>query len=240
MLLNASIPPGGTMLGSGPMSEQRYVPAAGREALTRFYDPVMALTMRERRWRPALLREVSARLPERGAVVDVGAGTGSFAIALAAARPDATVIAVDGDGDVLDRARRKQGAQAVEWREGLAGELPLEAGVADAVVMSLLLHHLAPNAKRAALTDACRVLRPGGCLHVADWGRPRGALPRTGFLALRLLDGFDGTRAHAEGMLPSIMAGGGFAEPFVWRRLSTLWGTLELLSATRSPAAQVG
>ncbi|MBA3263990.1 MAG: hypothetical protein H0T69_16285 [Thermoleophilaceae bacterium] len=62
--------------------------------------------------------------------------------------------------------------------------------------MSLLLHHLAPDAKRAALTDACRVLCPGGCLHVADWRRPHGALPRTGFLALRLLHGFGGTRAH--------------------------------------------
>jgi ubiquinone/menaquinone biosynthesis C-methylase UbiE len=95
----------------------------------------MALTMRERRWRPALLDAVSWNVPSAGTVVDVGAGTGSFAIALAAARPDATVLAIDGDADVLERARSKQGADLVEWRTGLAGELPLAAGQADVVVM---------------------------------------------------------------------------------------------------------
>jgi len=41
-------------------------------------------------------------------------------------------------------------------------------------------------------------------------------------------------------MLPSIIAAAGFAEPSVWKRRPTLWGTLELLSARRSPAAQAG
>jgi ubiquinone/menaquinone biosynthesis C-methylase UbiE len=219
------------------MSEQRYVPAAGRALLTGLYDPVMALTMREGRWRPALLDEVAAKLPQGGTVVDVGAGTGSFAITLSAARPDSSVLAVDGDPDVLDRARRKHGADAVEWRAGLAGQLPLEAEEADAVVMSLLLHHLVPEAKQTALTDAYRALRPAGWLHVADWGRPLGAFPRAGFMALRVLDGLDGTRDHAAGRLPSVIAAAGFDDPSVWMRLSTAWGTLELLSGRR-PAAK--
>jgi ubiquinone/menaquinone biosynthesis C-methylase UbiE len=219
------------------MSAQRYVPAAGRAAFTGLYDPVVGLTMRESRWRPALVDRVGAALPERGTVVDVGAGTGSFAIALAAARPDAQVVAFDGDPEILERARGKPGADRVEWRTGLAGELPLADGAADAVVMSLLLHHLAGDAKSAALADARRVLRPGGSLHVADWGRPRGAIPRAGFLALRCLDGFDGTRAHDEGRLPELIAQAGFAEPRAWRRLTTPWGTLELLGATASGSA---
>jgi ubiquinone/menaquinone biosynthesis C-methylase UbiE len=214
------------------VTEQRYVPAAGHAALTGLYDPIVAATMRERRWRPALLDAVSDRLPQDGTLVDVGAGTGTFAIAFAAARPDATVLAFDGDPEVLDRARRKPGAEAVEWREGLAGELPLEPDRADAVVMSLLLHHLDLGAKQAALGDVRRVLRSGGNLHVADWDRPRGALPRTGFLALRCLDGFDNTRDHAAGRLPQLIADAGFAPPRVWRRLPTVWGTLALLRAS--------
>lgn len=219
------------------MSEQRYVPAAGRALLTGLYDPVLALTMREGRWRPALLDQVAAKVSHAGTVVDVGTGTGSFAIALSAARLDASVLAVDGDADVLDRARRKEGAPAVDWIEGLAGELPLEAGQADAVVMSLLLHHLVPDAKRAALTDAYRMLRPDGWLHVADWGRPVGVLPPAGFMALRVLDGLDGTRDHTAGRLPLVIADAGFGDLSVWLRLSTAWGTLELLSARRPVAA---
>jgi len=213
------------------MSAERYVPAAGRPSLTGLYDPIVALTMRERQWRPALLAELAERLPRAGTAIDVGAGTGTFAIALAAARPDAAVIAIDGDPDILARARAKPRADAVDWRTGRAGELPIGAGAADAVSMSLLLHHLSPAAKRAALADARRVLRPGGYLHVADWGRPRGALPRAGFLALRCLDGFEGTRDHAVGRLGELIAAAGFAHPRAWRRVTTPWGTLELLSA---------
>jgi len=215
------------------MDSQRYVPAAGRAWLTGLYDPVMALTMRERRWRPALLDAVGDSLPRAGTVLDVGAGTGSFAIALAAARPDAAVVAIDGDADVIERARRKHGADTVEWREGLAGALPLAPEQADAIVMSLLLHHLEPETKRAALTDALAALRPGGWLHVADWGRPRGALPRVGFGALRVLDGRAGTADHAAGRLPARIADAGFADPSPRMRLSTVWGTLELLAARR-------
>lgn len=193
----------------------------------------MALTMREGRWRPALLEAVSETLPQAGTAVDVGAGTGSFAIALAAARPDAAVLAIDGDADVLERARSKQGDDAIEWRTGLAGALPLAAGQADVIVMSLLLHHLEPDAKRAALTDALAALRSGGWLHVADWGRPRGALPRAGFAALRILDGRAGTADHAAGRLPALIADAGFAEPSLRMRLSTVWGKLELLAARR-------
>jgi ubiquinone/menaquinone biosynthesis C-methylase UbiE len=193
----------------------------------------MALTMREGRWRPALLEAVSETLPRAGTIVDVGAGTGSFAIAVAAARPDAAVLAIDGDVDVLERARNKQGADRVEWRKGLAGALPLATGQADVIVMSLLLHHLEPDPKRAALTDARAALRPGGWLHVADWGRPRGALPRAGFAALRILDGRAGTADHAAGRLPALIADAGFSDPSPRMRLSTVLGTLELLAARR-------
>ena len=38
-------------------TDERYVPAAGRAWLTALYDPLMALTMRERAFRPALTCE---------------------------------------------------------------------------------------------------------------------------------------------------------------------------------------
>jgi hypothetical protein len=50
-------------------------------------------------------------------------------------------------------------------------------------------------------------------------------------MALRVLDGFEGTRDHAAGRLPALIARAGFEDPRVWKRLSTPWGTLELLSA---------
>jgi ubiquinone/menaquinone biosynthesis C-methylase UbiE len=210
----------------------RYVPAAGRAALTRLYDPALALTMRERRFRGLQRERVLRALPQGGTLVDVGCGTGTFAIALAAARPDATIIGVDGDPQVLDIARAKAGAaEGVSWREGLAGELELEAGSVDAVVMSLLLHHLGPAAKRAALTDARRVVKAAGRLHIADWGRPHDPLMRSAFLVLQLLDGFENTRDHVAGRLPALVREAGFEDVTTYARLRTVWGSLELLEA---------
>jgi ubiquinone/menaquinone biosynthesis C-methylase UbiE len=219
-------------------TESRYVPAAGRAAFTRLYDPVVALTMRERAWRPALQREVLASVSSGATIVDVGAGTGTFAIALAAERPDVEVVAIDGDPAALRLAQAKPGAGRVSWREGMAGELPLDDESADAIVMSLLLHHLDPVAKRAALADAHRVLRPGGFLHVADWGRPRGPLTRFGFFLLRALDGFPNTRDHAAGRLGAYIDGAGFAHVATGRCLPTALGTLELISAARGAGAR--
>jgi SAM-dependent methyltransferase len=215
------------------MRQARYVPAAGRGAFTGAYDAVLTLTMREGDWRPLLRDRIVAHVPAGGRIVDVGAGTGTLAIAIAAARPDAEVIGVDGDPDVLDRAGRKRGGDGVSWRTGLAGELDLEVASADAVVMSLILHHLGPDAKRAAIADVHRVLRPTGRLHIADWGRPHDPLMRAAFGAVQLLDGVEGTRDHAAGRLPMFLRGAGFTDVQGYRRLRTVWGTLELIEAAR-------
>jgi ubiquinone/menaquinone biosynthesis C-methylase UbiE len=214
-------------------SEARYVAAAGRRMFTRLYDPVIALTMRERTFRGRLLEQVLAGLPAAGGrVVDVGCGTGTFAIALSAAAPAPHVTAVDGDPRILTLAQRKPGAARVTWSEGLATSLPVPDESADRVVMSLLLHHLAPTAKRQALLEALRVLRAGGRLHIADWGRPQGPLMRVAFLlSVQLVDGLEGTRDHAAGLVPQLVADAGFQGVARRDRLRTAWGMLELLAA---------
>jgi SAM-dependent methyltransferase len=210
-------------------TEDRYVTAAGRAWLTRLYDPIVATTVRERRFRALLSERVLGSLPKGGTVVDVGCGTGTFAIALATA--GATVIGVDGDPHVLELAREKLGAERVTWRQGLVGDLALADRSADAVVLSLLLHHLQPDAKRAALAEAHRLLRPGGALHVADWGRPHDPLMRGVFLVLQAIDGFSNTRDHAAGRLSEFVTEAGFDCVATYARLRTAWGSLELISA---------
>lgn len=216
-----------------PHREARYVHAAGRRAFTRLYDPVVALTTRERRFRALLRNQVMTDVPPGGAVVDIGSGTGTFAVALAVTRPDVRVTGVDGDTAILALAARKPQAGAVTWCHGLAGDLPLADASVDAAVMSLLLHHLGPAGKRRALAEAVRVVRPGGTLHIADWGRPHDPLMRAAFLLLQTLDGFENTRDHAAGRLPAYLREAGLRDELITARLRTAWGSLELLCATR-------
>lgn len=209
---------------------ERYVPAAGHRALTRFCDPVMAATMRERTFRRALVR--AAVVPGPSVVLDVGCGTGSQAIALADAAPHATIIGIDGDPEALARARSRGAGRSITWVEALADELPIEDDAVDCVTASLLLHHLSPLTRLAALRELRRVLRPGSRLHIADWGRPQDPAMHLAFQAIRLLDGRENTADHAAGRIPQIIRAAGFSDTWVTHRLRTVLGTLEILEAT--------
>jgi ubiquinone/menaquinone biosynthesis C-methylase UbiE len=215
---------------------ERYVPAAGRRLFSGVYDPVVALTMRERAFRGAVLDAVLAP-PVPSTVIDIGCGTGSLAIALARRAPQLRIVGVDGDLDMLARAEAKlaqsgPGAR-VDWVQGRAERLPCEHASADVAALTLVLHHLAPVGKEAALSEAQRVLRPGGRLVVADWGRPRDPLTSLGFLALQLIDGFAITGEHRAGRLAQRIEQAGFDAPRVLERWRTIWGSLELIVATR-------
>jgi len=214
-------------------TEPRYIPAARWRVFSRLYDPILALTMREKRFRGLMADRVVADLPEGGTVVDVGCGTGTFALALSARRADAQVIGVDGDSEILRLAQAKPGAAAVEWREGLAQELPLPEASAEVVTISLVLHHLLAEDKRRALVEMRRILKPGGHLHIADWGRPADPLMSGLFFALQAIDGFERTADHRAGRLPAFIAEAGFAKPERYGVVRTSFGSLDLLRAAR-------
>jgi ubiquinone/menaquinone biosynthesis C-methylase UbiE len=208
---------------------ERFLPAAGRAPLA-FYDAALALGMRERTFRERLHSQVLSD-GEKLEVLDVGCGTGTLAIALAAA--GASVSAVDPDPDALARARAKPGAERVRWSRGYAVALEVPTASADRVVLSLVLHHLHDEAKRAALAQARRILRPGGRLHIADWGIPGEPLMAIAFRALQMIDGTVTTASLGAGELPMMLEQAGFGAVVEHDRLRTAFGRLCLSSAER-------
>jgi len=218
--------------------ETRYVPAAGIDALTGVYDVGVRLTMREGRWRRLIVDEIAAAQPR--VVLDIGCGTGTLTIAAADELRDARVVGLDGDRKVLDLARRKDGSERVEWVEGLADELPFGDGEVDALMTTLVFHHLPLGIKRAALVEARRVLRPGGLLVVGDWGRPQDPVMSVAFLALQCLDGFANTGDNRRGLVPQLITEAGFEGLRVLRRLRTVAGTFEVMAADAPEAGPAG
>jgi ubiquinone/menaquinone biosynthesis C-methylase UbiE len=206
----------------------RFVPALGLKSLTGFYDPVIAATTRERTFKARLLDQLDPKPGQR--VLDLACGTGTLARSIAERAPDAEVVGVDGDPEMLARARAK--APALRFDEAMAQQLPYEDASFDAVVTSLFFHHLTRDAKLDALAEVARVLRRGGELHVADWGPPSDPVMAVAFTAIRLLDGFEPTRDNVRGELPEIIEGAGLSDARERGRLRTMFGTLVFYSAT--------
>ena len=121
----------------------------------------------------------------------------------------------------------------IAFDEGWSTSLPFPEGRFDRVLSSLFFHHLDRDGKRAALREVHRVLKPGGELHVADWGAAANPLMRAAFLGIQLLDGFTTTADNVAGRLPEFMRDAGFADVQEARRFSTVFGTMSLYRARR-------
>ncbi len=145
-----------------------------------------------------------------GAVIlDVGAGTGKQALAIADAAPHARVIAVE-PGSNVHAARQKPNPHQVEFIQGEAQALPLAAGSVDRIVISLALHHMSAPVRRDALAEFRRVLKPDGRLHVVEFGKPSDPFMQAASAFARRLDDYDGMRDPYAGRIPAILIAAGF------------------------------
>ena len=208
-----------------------FIPALRFKALTRFYDPVVRLTTRERSVKHALIE--SAHVPQGATVVDLGCGTGTMTVWLKQQNPSARVIGLDADPAILEFAKAKADVAGVniEFIESNASDLPFAAGTVDRIVSSLFFHHLQPDMKKRVLSEVFRVLADGGELHISDWGKPANILMRTLFYPVQLLDGFSNTRDNVQGLLPELVRQAGAREVVEQANFNTMFGTLRLLRA---------
>lgn len=213
------------------MEQKRYVHALGYDWLTRFYDPVVRWTMPEEKVKRALISQAAITPGQR--VLDLGCGTGTLTLMIKQAQPEADVVGLDGDPKVLRLASEKAariGAD-IQWDNAMAFEMPYPNASFNRVLSSLVLHHLTREDKRAALRECLRVLRPGGGLHVADWGKPHNAFMRLGGFFVALLDGY--SRDNIEGRLPDLFRDAGFTDVAETGNYSTVFGTLSLYRAKK-------
>lgn len=131
-------------------------PAVAEQRLAQLYDPLWA----ERGDLDAYL----ALAVEFGArtVLDIGCGTGTFALRLADA--GLAVTAVDPSAASLDIARAKPGADRVRWVHGVAGDVPsLRADLAT-MTANVAQEIVTDEDWDATLRAAWACLRPGGYL----------------------------------------------------------------------------
>jgi ubiquinone/menaquinone biosynthesis C-methylase UbiE len=86
------------------------------------------------------------------------------------------VVGLDPDPKALAIAKRKaqRAGLAIQLDQGFSDGLPYPDASFDRVFSSLMFHHLKAEEKAATLREVRRVLRPGGSLHLLDFGPPSG------------------------------------------------------------------
>ncbi|MBL9096456.1 MAG: methyltransferase domain-containing protein [Alphaproteobacteria bacterium] len=215
------------------MQSRSYVPALGDHRLSPFYDATIALMTCERTWRRALVRQIA---PEpRDVILDIGCGTGSLAIQLKRACPSASIYGVDPDPDILTRAEEKarDADVLVHFSQGYAQDAGTIAARIrpNKLVSSLVLHQIPLAGKRMALLAALDALRPGGELHIADYGLQASPLMRLAFRQVQTLDGYGTTQPNADGVVPELMEDVGFAGVEETQVIPTPTGSISLYRA---------
>lgn len=217
--------------------QQSYIPALKYHALTRFYDVIVRLTTREGMFKRKLVELAAPQAGEH--ILDVGCGTGTLTQLFAQREKNLHIMGLDADPIQLKLARKKLAASdsQITLQQGYAQQLPLGSQTFDIVVSSLFFHHLTTHQKREALAEILRILKPGGRLHIADWGKPSSSTQRVMFFIVQLLDGFETTRDSVKGTLPYLMKEAGFTDVENSRFVPTFLGTVRLFQA-KKPSKQ--
>jgi ubiquinone/menaquinone biosynthesis C-methylase UbiE len=189
-----------------PETEQEYIPALGLRALTPFYDFIQRWVVQDTRYKNRLIEQ--ARIQAGHKVMDLGCGTGTLAVMVKQAQPNVEVFGLDADPEMLKVAQLKteRKSLAVKFNQGMAFDLPYPDASLDRVLSSLMIHHLKTPEKEKAAREIYRVLKPGGQLHVIDFGKPSTFY---GKLLGPFLHKFEEANDNIDGRLPIIFQGAG-------------------------------
>jgi demethylmenaquinone methyltransferase/2-methoxy-6-polyprenyl-1,4-benzoquinol methylase len=123
------------------------------------------------RWRHEVVQR--AKLPSRGVILDLGAGTGDLSQEVLQHYPGTRPIAVDFSIPMMQLGQRRPEAFKVDWVTADALCLPFPSGRFDAVISGFLMRNVIDIHK--VLVESYRLLKPGGRMVVLDTTRS----PRT-------------------------------------------------------------
>jgi ubiquinone/menaquinone biosynthesis C-methylase UbiE len=210
-----------------------YIPALRYRALTPWYDFIIQATIRERAFKSRLIQQASLRPDDR--ILDLGCGTGTLTLLLKSQHPESRVAAIDADPQILGIAREKAARAGldIDFHQVMSYALPFPDASFDHVFSSLVFHHLTREQKLGTLAEVLRILRPGGRLHIADFGLPQNAAMRAAFFLVQIFDGFPTTQDNVDGLLPGLVHDAGFPAPTETATFATMFGTIRLLQTEK-------
>ena len=153
--------------------EADFLPAAGFHFLTPIYEiaskPVLGPVWRR------VSEDLAQKAGPGASIVDLGCGPGTVLDLLRQTRGDLHLTGVDIDPRILAIARRR--LPQTTFLQASLSELPIDDQSFDVAFSSMVFHHLPKHLKPRALSEARRILKPGGLLLLCDFSVP---VSRTG------------------------------------------------------------
>ena len=207
-----------------------YLPAFSYEKVRFSCDPLIKWIIRKATTDKRLVEQDSIEKGQR--VLDLGCGTASLATLIKKTQPDADVVGIDGDKKVLEIAEVKTRKQDVRIAlfDAAAFDIPCRDNYFDRIFSNMLFHHLTTKDKIRAAEEMYRILKPGGELHVADFGMPQNALM---VLIARITRKVEGMEDNIQGLFPHIIYAADFKDIETTTELMTIFGTISLLRAKK-------
>ena len=173
------------------------------------------------------------KLKEVDRILDLGCGTGVLTRMIADqldSRAGGVSIGIDAAAKMIHVARKKRQGDTCRFEVAAAEDLPFADETFDAAVSSLFFHHVPLDLKEKALSEAYRVLVPGGRLVIADMHKPTtwmGALvshiSRWFFLQPQIGE-------NIRGVLPQLIENAGFQPP---NHVSTYFGYIATFTSRK-------
>lgn len=215
------------------MDNNSYKPALRFHWLTRYYDSLAKITFPEKKIKNALIKQAAFNKDDR--VLDFGVGTATLSIMMQQQFPLLDVTGLDVDAKILSIAKEKikKTTLPIHLQQYDGEHFPFENSSFDKVISSLVFHHLTTSVKTNVLKEIFRVLKPGGELHITDFGRSESWLQRALFNLIRGLDGFASTDANAKGLLLQLISEAGFENAGIKKHFKTIFGEVQIISAAK-------
>src|SRR5213593_2072061 len=217
-------------------AQRTYIPAAGHDWLLPFYDPFVKLMGGESAHRQLIDQ---AQLQPGQRILEIGCGTGNLTILVKTLYPAVEIVGLDPDPKALDRARRKADRQrvSVQLDRGFSDELHYPDESYDRVLSAFMFHHLKRDEKEQSLHEIRRVLRPGGSLHLLDFG---GAHDDSGGFLAHLLHRSEHVRNNSGEMILTLMRQAGLDDPTEVAHQRTIFGRIIYYRASQPPRSETG
>lgn len=215
------------------MSDKKFIPALGYDFLTMYYDLAIKLTMPEKRFRRLLLESINPQ--DNEVILEFGFGTGQNLILVKNKNLNSELIGLDIDPKVKEITTYKLKKNKLEIPLNLYDGInfPYQDNQFHKVYSCLVFHQLDAKTKSNCLKEIYRVLKPGGELIIADWGKAQNKLMRFTFGLVQILDGFKTTNDNVKGKMPKFIEKAGFHNVSISQSINTIIGTFSYFRAIK-------